>query len=101
MLISIDDIKAHLRIDTDDDDALLEKYLSASILDVELRTKRTLVSATDENAICASEDELPDDIRQYLLLMVGDLYKYRENRQEKGYTTFFEHFLDKYIDYEG
>lgn len=99
MLISIDDIKAHLRIDGDDEDDLLEQYLSASIQDVELRTKRPLVSATDERAICSTEAELPAIIKQYLLLTIGDMYRNRENKQEKSYTTYFDHLLDAYIDY--
>lgn len=101
MLISLEDIKLHLRIDGDDEDSLLEHYLSASVQDVELRTHRTLVSDTDPNAICTDESELPSIIREYLLLSIGDMYKNRENGQEKQLSTYFNHLLDAYIKYDG
>lgn len=99
MLISLDEIKLHLRIDGDDEDTLLKHYLSASVQDVELRTHRTLVSATDPDAICTQESELPSIIKEYLLLSIGDMYKNRENGQEKSLSTYFNHLLDAYIMY--
>lgn len=101
MLISLEDIKLHLRIDGDDEDSLLEHYLSASIQDVELRTHRPLVSDTDSNAICTDESEIPSIIKEYLLLSIGDMYKNRENGQEKQLSTYFNHLLDAYIKYDG
>lgn len=99
MLISLDEIKLHLRIDGDEEDLLLTHYLSASIQDVELRTHRPLVSATDPDAICTQASELPSIIKEYLLLSVGDMYKNRENGQEKSLSTYFNHLLDAYIMY--
>ena len=101
MLISLEDIKLHLRIDGDDEDSLLAHYLSASIQDVELRTHRPLVSVTDPYAICTQESELPSIIKEYLLLSIGDMYNNRENGQEKQLSTYFNHLLDAYIKYDG
>lgn len=99
MLISLEEIKLHLRIDGDEEDSLLEHYLSASIQDVELRTHRPLISSTDPDAICTQESDLPSIIKEYLLLSVGDMYRNRENGQEKALSTYFNHLLDAYMMY--
>lgn len=100
MLISLDEIKLHLRIDGDDEDSLLEHYLNASIQDVELRTHRPLVSDTDPDAICTQESDVPSIIKEYILLSIGDMYKNRENGQEKSLSTYFNHLLDAYVRYD-
>ena len=93
-LISLDMLKMHLRLDGTDEDALLKHYLEASVKQVELITHRKLVGD-----ICTGPEDLPADIKQWLMLTVGDMYKTRENEQEKSYTTYFKHLLDGYIDY--
>ena len=93
----ITELKEHLRIDTDLDDKLLEQYLLACISDIELRTGKTFMSEAD--AICTSWDDCPNDVRQYIRVTVGDMYRHRENGVEKSYNVYFTHLLDKYVDY--
>lgn len=100
MLIDLDEIKSHLRIDGDEDNDLLSQYLLACIDDIELRTHRPLISATDPDAICTSEENVPSIIKQYILVSIGDMYRNRENGQEKSLSTYFNHLLDAYIRYD-
>lgn len=97
--LSIEEIKEHLRIDADDEDALLSHYCIASQQHAEAIMHRPIVG-TDEDAICADAADIPEDIKQYILCLVGDMYKYRENRQEKNFYTYFDHLLDRHIKYD-
>lgn len=98
-MLDIDLIRQHLRLDTDADDALLAQYCAAAYKQVELYTHRPLISAEDPRAICDDEANMPADIVQYVLLTIGDMYRTRENEQDRVYTSYFKHLLDGYIDY--
>lgn len=97
--LSIEEIKEHLRIDADDEDALLAQYCKAAQHHAEAIIKRPLVG-DDSEAVAADAESLPEDLKQYLFCLIGDMYKYRENRQEKNFYTYFDHLLDRFIKYD-
>lgn len=99
LYLTLEDIKAHLRIDNDDEDRLLTLYCLASQRHVETIIHRPLVDES-EDAVCTCAEDLPEDIKQYILCLIGDMYKYRENKQEKTFATYFDHLLDGYVKYD-
>ena len=100
LYVSVATVKAQLRIDDDAEDELIEQYIEAAQDDAETRLHRPIYSNNPEdNPVTDDPEAVPPLIKQYILVTAGDFYRNRENRQEKQYTTYFEHLLDKYIDY--
>lgn len=102
LLVSVAQLKAHLRIDGSDEDDLLEQYIEAAQGEAETRLRRPIYSAdADANPVTTDPETIPAQITQYILVTAGDLYRHRENQQEKTFTTYFQHLLDKWVDYAG
>lgn len=78
-MIDLDTVKAHLRVDGDDEDSLIQGYTDAAISTFELWTNRKLI---------AEGEPLPDpvgnalsfrkSIQQGALLLIGHWYASRE-----------------------
>jgi uncharacterized phage protein (predicted DNA packaging) len=77
MIVSLDDIKAHLRIVGNDDDPLLALYYQAAEEHIRTLTELEL-----------SGDAVPFAIRAVCLLLISDLY---ENRTAQGVDALHEH----------
>lgn len=100
MIISLELIREHAHIDADELSAeLLTQYYNAAVRSAETYIHRVLVSDTDTNAVAATEDNVPADVKQYLLLTVTDFVEKRERVTEKTLSTYFNHLLDQYVDY--
>lgn len=101
LYLTIDDLKQHLRIDGDDEDELLEEYLETAQDDAETYMRRPIYSANpDDNPVTDDPDKIPPQIKQFLRVTVGDYYRNRENQQDKTYTTYYPHLLDRFISYK-
>lgn len=78
MLIDIDLIKQHCRIDSEEEDELLEQYGQAAQAFIEIHLQRALFA-----------DEVPEDvsnglvinaaIKQAMLMLIGHWYEHRES----------------------
>lgn len=90
------ELKQHLRIDYDSDDKLLQVYYLTASSDVETVTKRKLYGD-----ICESEEDLPPQIWQFIMLRIGDYYMQREMSSEKKYEVYYTHILDAFVNYGG
>lgn len=90
------ELKQHLRIDYDSDDKLLQVYYLTACSDVETVTKRKLYGD-----ICESEEDLPPQIWQFIMLRIGDYYIQREMSSEKKYEVYYTHILDSFVNYGG
>lgn len=104
LYVAVATLKSHLRIDADDtsEDALLSQYIETAQEDAETRMRRPIYSDdTDANPVTDDPEKIPAQIKQFILVTAGDLYRNRENRQEKSYTTYFDHLLDQWVDYDG
>ena len=100
LYVTVATLKSHLRIDGSDEDALLSQYILAAQEEAEQRMHRAIYSETDENAVTNDLTNIPAGITQFILVTAGDFYKARENKQEKAYSTYFEHLLDPWIKYD-
>lgn len=100
LYVTVATVKAQLRIDDDSEDDLIAQYIEAAQEDAETRLHRQIYSDNaEDNPVTDDPEKVPALIKQYILVTAGDFYRNRENRQEKQYTTYFEHLLDQYIDY--
>lgn len=90
------ELKQHLRIDYDNDDKLLQVYYLTACADVETIAKRKLFGD-----ICESEEDLPPQIWQFIMLRIGDYYMQREMSSEKKYEVYYTHILDAFVNYGG
>ncbi|WP_292039039.1 MULTISPECIES: head-tail connector protein [unclassified Brevundimonas] len=71
-LFSLEEAKQHLRVDFDDDDALIETYADAAVSHVLQYCNLSTVPAGEGPAAA---------FRAAALMMLGDLYAYRETGQ--------------------
>lgn len=68
-------IKQHLRVEHDDEDALIEGYKAAALAYIEQYCGRTIV----ENPDSPLEMEMTADLEQAALLLIGHWYAHRES----------------------
>ena len=102
LYVTLADVKAHLRIDGTDEDALLSQYIEAAQAMAETIMHRPIYSAdTADNPVTTDSSKIPPQLSQFLLVTTGDFYRNRENQQEKSFTTYFSHLLDAFICYGG
>ena len=92
MIVTLDDLKAHLRIEHDEEDGQLENLL-----------EQAQTAAEDYCRVQFSEEEAPEPVRLAILLMASFYY---ENRDIPDMTTFkamrmaFDSLLYPYRDPE-
>lgn len=100
MIISLNLIREHTHFTEDDlSDELLTQYYHAAVGGVQTYCHRVLVSDTDPDAIATSEEAVPAEIKQYLLVVITDFCEKRERISDKTLSTYHNHLLDNYILY--
>lgn len=100
MIISLNLIREHTHFTEDDlSDELLTQYYNAAVDGVQTYCHRVLVSDTDPDAIATSEEAVPAEIKQYLLVVITDFCEKRERISDKTLSTYHNHLLDNYILY--
>lgn len=70
-------VKAHLRVDHDQEDGLIETYISAALSAFETITNRKLVAALPPEPV--NEVVMSDSVLQGALLLIGHWYANRES----------------------
>ena len=89
MVVTVDEVKTHLRIQYDEEDAYLENLILQA-------------QATAEDFCRASfEDDAPEPVRLAVLLMVSFYHENRDNPDQQAYAamrTAFENLLYPYRD---
>ena len=99
MIVSVDELKTHLRIEEDDEDAYLASLIAQSQTAAEDYCRVSFEAAAEGE----SENTAPEPVRLAILLMAGF---YFENRDIPDMTTFramrmaFESLLYPYRDTE-
>lgn len=97
--VTLDEVKAHLRLDIDEEDELLNSYILAATQDAEHRMCREIIYRRDPFCLCHDINDVPPIVKQYILITVADMYTNRENITEKTVNFRFVHLLDPYILY--
>ena len=82
MIVTLDELKAHLRILTDDEDTLLQSLLA-----------QAQAAAEDYcRADFHSMDNPPETVRLAVLLMASHFYEYRDSSDRSAYSTMIRAF---------
>ena len=96
MILSVDEVKTHLRIETDEEDS----YLASLIVQAQSTAEdfcRTAFGVDD----AGNEISAPEPVRLAVLLMVSHYYENRDNPDRAVYGTMriaFENLLYPYRD---
>ena len=75
-LVTTADVKAHLRIDGTEEDALISQYIMAAQEAAETITHRPLFSETDPDAITDDASKLPAQVKQFIQHLLDAWVKY-------------------------
>ncbi len=95
--VSVELFKAHMHIDDDFEDSLIEQYLLTATGDAEQTMQREVIKRNDEYALAESADDVPPAVKQYVLVLAGDYFTHREMSGEKELKKYHEHLLDLLI----
>ena len=68
--VTVAEAKAHLRIDTDADDSILQQYILASTQQAEHILQREIIYRSDPKALADVSDEVPQTVKQYILTRI-------------------------------
>jgi len=77
--VSLSDAKAHLRVEINDEDALISAICLAVTQIAEHMLQKALISRGDLVGYGDSPDDIPKAIRQWMLLYIGHYYENRES----------------------
>ena len=89
MILTVDEVKSHLRIETDDEDELLERLIAQAQAFAETYCRVSF------------EEDAPEPVRLAVLLMVSHYYENRDNPDRQIYVTMrmaFENLLYPFRD---
>ena len=89
MVVSVEEVKSHLRIDHDDEDTYLEGLIAQA------------QAVAEDYCRVSFPDEAPEPVRLAVLLMVSHYYENRDNPDKQVYVTMriaFENLLYPYRD---
>ena len=81
MIVTLDELKAHLRVLTDDEDTLLTSLLT-----------QAQAAAEDYCRAAWTAEEAPETVRLAVLLMASHFYENRENGSRSAYATMISAF---------
>ena len=81
MIVTLDELKAHLRVQTDDEDMLLTSLLT-----------QAQAAAEDYCRAAWTAEEAPETVRLAVLLMASHFYEYRDSSDRNAYNTMMHAF---------
>ncbi len=96
LAITLARAKAHLRVDHDADDDLIEGFIGAATEQAEHVLGREIVKVSDEKALAETVDDVPPAVSAWICLAVADLYEKRsisESGLGQG-RRYYDHLLD-------
>ena len=89
MVVSVDEVKTHLRIDHDDEDTLIEGLIAQA------------QAVAEDYCRVSFGDEAAESVRLAVMLMIAHYYENRDNPDKQVYVTMriaFENLLYPYRD---
>lgn len=96
LAITLARAKAHLRVDHDADDDLINAYIGAATEQAEHVLGREIVKVNDEKALAETVDDVPPAVAAWVCLAVADMYEKR-SISEAGLgqgRRNYDHLLD-------
>ena len=89
MVVSVAEAKAHLRLESDEEDAFIESLIEQA------------QAVAEDYCRVSFPDEAPEPVRLAVLLMISHYYENRDNPDKQVYVTMriaFENLLYPYRD---
>ena len=89
MVVTVDEAKAHLRIDHDEEDAYIDGLIAKA------------QAVAEDYCRVSFSDQAPEPVRLAVLLMISHYYENRDNSDKQVYVTMriaFENLLYPYRD---
>lgn len=80
MIVTVDELKTHLRIQHDDEDGLLESLL------------RQAKAVANDYCRTDFDEDAPEPVRLAVLLMAAHFYEYRDSSDKTAFTTMIAAF---------
>lgn len=100
--VSLETIKTFVRVDDDIEEPMLELLIGAATGLIETRLRRAVVGDVDAGAVCASVEEVPQDIQIAACMLVSFMYEHRDASDEEIRNRVMRSMmLDSYIDWSG
>ena len=100
MILTVEEVKTHLRIEDDDEDAYIEGLIRQAQATAEDFCRTSFEPSMDEDS---QYRQPPEPVRLAVLLMVSHYYENRDNPDRAVYGTMriaFENLLYPYRDPE-
>ena len=80
MIVTVDELKTHLRIQHDEEDGLLESLL------------RQAKAVANDYCRTDFDEDAPEPVRLAILLMAAHFYEYRDSSDKAAYATMLSAF---------
>lgn len=98
-VITVAEAKAWLRVDGDDEDAIIEMLIKTASAVIETYIRRPVIGA-DEGAVCAEIGDVPEDLKTAACMAVALLFENRAATAEDVRALLqTSALLDPYIDW--
>ena len=81
MIVTVDEVKKHLRIQHDEEDEYIESLI-----------KQAQTAAEDYCRAAWTAEEAPETVRLAVLLMASHFYEYRDSSDRNAYNTMMHAF---------
>lgn len=90
MIVTLEEVKTHLRVQHDEEDALIEGLIAQAQTAAEDFCRVSFDPFTDDSGSVA---EVPGPVKLAVLLMVGYFYEHREAEDGAGFRTMRRAFM--------
>ena len=99
--VTLQEAKSYLRVDHDEEDALISTLIEASTSLAETRLRRPIIGDVDaDNAVAASIEDVPADLRMAVCVIVAFWYENRTATDiELRDRVLRQAAFDRYIDW--
>lgn len=100
--VTLDTVKLYVRVDDDVEKPMLELMIGAATGLIETRLRRAVVGDVEKGAVCASVEEVPQEIQLAACMLVSFMYEHRDASDEELRNRVMRSMmLDSYIDWSG
>lgn len=98
-IVTLEEVKAHLRVDYDFEDDLIKSYIDAATQMAEHILQREIVQRQDPCALCKEVKDAPQLVKHFVLCQIGDFFANRELSTSQTVNIRYSHLLDNLIKF--
>lgn len=93
-IVTLEEVKAHLRVDYDFEDDLIKSYIDAAT-----QMAEHILQRRDPCALCKEVKDAPQLVKHFVLCQIGDFFANRELSTSQVVNTRYSHLLDNLIKF--